>query len=67
MRDGLQISDDNDRVSVISDSVVREGRSFVRGVLEVCGVSVEDSGEYSCRAEGSGETDVSTFNLCAIG
>lgn len=54
-------------MSVISDSVTRGGRSFVRGVLEVCSVSVVDSGEYSCMAVGSGGTDASTFDLCAIG
>ncbi len=67
-RDGRQIStNSNERVSVISDSVTQGGRNFVRSVLEMCGVSVTDSGEYSCIAVGNEETDVATFDVCAIG
>ena len=39
----------------------------MRSVLEMCGVSVTDSGEYSCIAVGNEETDVATFDVCAIG
>ena len=62
----LEISTD-DRRSVASDLVTRGGRSFVRGVLKVCGVGVTDSGEYSCVASGDGETTTATFDLCAVG
>ncbi|XP_064391944.1 uncharacterized protein LOC135339656 isoform X2 [Halichondria panicea] len=64
-RNDLEISTD-DRRSVASDLVTRGGRSFVRGVLKVCGVGVTDSGEYSCVASGDGETTTATFDLCAV-
>ncbi len=54
-------------MSVASELVTRGGRRFVRGVLEVCGVGVTDSGEYSCVASGGGETATATFNLCPVG
>ncbi len=39
----------------------------MRGVLEVCGVGVTDSGEYSCVASGGGENSTATFDLCPVG
>ena len=40
---------------------------FLRSVLELCGVGVADSGEYSCVAKSGVEKDVATFDLCIVG
>lgn len=48
-------------------SFEKEGLWLVMSVMEICGVSTDESGVYSCVAENEmGRTTAATFDLCVI-
>ena len=62
IHDGNQLV--NDSQVTIYEELLNEGDViFVKSVIEICGVEVADSGDYSCMVANDNGTDTVTFNL----
>ena len=48
---------------VNEETVMVEGVEFVRSVLEICGIEMDDAGQYQCEAENSAGLSYASFNI----
>ena len=50
-------------VTIQEEQFEVDGVTFTRSILELCGVTLEEEGRYSCIAEDSVGTDTASFNI----
>lgn len=65
-RDGNILSDDS-RISIYEEVLVENGLTFIQSMLEVCSVSEEDAGEYSCTAGNEVGSETAVFEVSVLG
>lgn len=67
-RNGVLLSNEsNPRTSVYFDTINQSGLMFTVATLELCGVAVNDSGEYTCTASEGGVNTSVYFSLYVTG
>ena len=65
-RDGRILSNDS-RISMYEELLVENGLTFIQSILEVCSVSQEDAGEYSCTAGNIAGSETAVFEVSVLG
>lgn len=63
--DGANVTNDS-RIEIIELRTSRNGRPFLKSVLQICGVGDDDAGRYNCTAVNTVNTDSADFSLTVI-
>ena len=63
--DGANVTNDT-RTEIIEMRTTRNGRPFIKSVLQICGVGESDAGRYNCTAVNVVNTDSADFSLTVI-
>ena len=65
---GVPLSNDTDSATTVyTETVEQNGMTFVMATLELCSVSVNDSGLYTCKASEGGDSTTVYFTLSVLG
>ena len=59
--DDASLTSANSRVNVLEEVLIVGGKSYVQNTLQLCGVTPEDLGEYSCAASNDAGNTTQTF------
>ena len=60
---GSTLLTNDSRVTIYTEELTENGSQFLLSILEICSLTDEDAGSYSCYVETIEGNDTATFNL----